>query len=132
VLWPVDNGRVLMGANDTTIDTLSIGDFYQTLDARLAEASTALAGLSTEPRGEPALGQFFDAQQTAVRHEALRDEYLTRLRRLVDAVIAAQTATGAIIDSYHDIEALNTANAADVADALQPVRDALDGSKHRA
>jgi hypothetical protein len=122
-----------MGANETIIDTLSLRDFYQTLDSRLAEASAALAGLTTGPRGEPpALGQFFDAQQTALRHQALRDEYLTRLRRLVDAVIAAQTATTAIIDSVHDIEALNTANAADVADALQPVRDALDGSKHRA
>ena len=107
-----------MGVDDTSIELLSLDDFGQHLATRLQEAVTAVSALANAPVRRPALGEFRDADQTAVDYEARQQEYLDRLRRLISALVAAQAATATIGTRYRTIEALNVAS-------LRTIRDLL-------
>ena len=57
---------------------------------------------------------------------------LGRLRRLVNALTAVQTATGLIVQDYRTAEQLNSMGAAQVSDAMRPVGEALYGGRRDA
>lgn len=122
-----------MAADDLTIDTLSLDDFRRTLQARLDEAFAALLALAPEQEHHgPALGGFHDAEQTAGRYDRLRQESIARLRRLINAVAAADRGTTDIAERYRTAEALNGAKAHEIADELRRVAEVLDGGRYHA
>lgn len=118
-----------MGGN--SVDIHSLEDFHAKLAARLDEASAALSTLVEKlPGTPPRLGGFQDATGTANGYAGRRDEQITRVRQLVDAVAAAQTATGTIIGNYTTTEARNEANVRDIADTMRPVGEVLDSGQN--
>lgn len=119
-----------MSVDATFLRISSLDDFHHQLQPRLDAVNAALAALSAGPGTQPpALGGFQDAQATADRHQALREQYGARLRHLRDALVAAQVATSAIAAAYRTSEALNHATFKDIGDTLRPVGEALDGSR---
>jgi hypothetical protein len=106
-----------MAVDQTNVDHRSLDDFGQLLDARLREAQAALTALTAQP-AQPPLGTFHDATVTAQRYEATKAVYVERLRRLIDALTAAQAATGTIAGSYRTLEVRNAASTAAIRDQL--------------
>ncbi|GIJ49009.1 hypothetical protein Val02_58950 [Virgisporangium aliadipatigenens] len=122
-----------MAEDETYVDTLSLLEFHRHMRARLDEAESALTALTTDPGAQPpALGDFHDAKETGARHRTLHDEYVRRLRRLVNALTAVQTATGLFVQDYRTAEQLNSMGAAQVSDAMRPVGEALYGGRRDA
>jgi hypothetical protein len=119
-----------MGVEDfVVVDTLSLADFHRTLQARLHEAYEVLARIDPTMGANPvapALGGFEDAKLTSDRHQHLRDEYLTRLRRLIASLTAAHAATAVIIAEYKSVEELNKAN---ISEILRLVGEGLDNGR---
>jgi hypothetical protein len=70
---------------------------------------------------EPALGGFHHAREKTNRYDALRVDFLERVRRLLTALVVAQAGTGAILTSY------NIRNEEGVA-TLQAVNDFLNSN----
>jgi len=93
-----------MGVDEVSVDLLSLDGFRERLEARRQEAEAALSALADDVR--PELGGFHDAQLTADQYESLRDDYQGALRRLLDAVVAAQTATTVAVRTYRTSEKL--------------------------
>lgn len=117
-------------AADFTVNLSSLRDFQQSLQPRIEQAFAALTALTATPGSDrPALGGFHDAQRTADRHQALHDEYVLRLRRLVTALTVAQAATARIIEGYQDVEDLNSAKVRQIAGAIGAVSEVLDGGR---
>jgi hypothetical protein len=117
-----------MGDESTTVDVLSLEDFQTTIAARLSEANSLLTTLtSTLRNAPPKLGGFQDALDTAGRYSDLHGEHADGVRRLIDAITAAQTATGTILTNYRTTESRNEANATDIANTLSPVGEVLNG-----
>lgn len=122
-----------MAADETFIDPPSLDDFHRGLQTRLDEARAALAVLTTGPATEvPALGGFFDALKTATRHQVLRDEFVLRLRSLIDELVFARDATAAIAAQYRTAENLTKANIDDIGSTLRPVGEVFDGGQRHA
>jgi hypothetical protein len=107
--------------DEVRVDLLSLEDFRQRLEPRLAEVSSVLSALSVAPAADlPPLGRFEDAERLAARHNAVREAYLDRVQRLFQAVAAAQSATATIIELYRTAEQLNSSTAQDVRHAMRP------------
>jgi hypothetical protein len=64
---------------------------------------------------------------TAQAHAGRHGTQLDRVRRLVAAIQAAQSATDLIIANYRTAESRNTASVVDIASALDGVQSALSG-----
>jgi len=122
-----------MAADEISVDVFSLGDFRLRLQPRIDQAFAALNAMTTSPGSDrAALGEFSDASETAERHRALHDEYVARLRRLVDSLTVAQTATAGIIQVYQDADALNHTSAKQIEGAVGAVSEALDGDRGHA
>jgi len=101
-----------MASSRLFLDPLALRAFHHTLQARIDEALAALAMADSGPRllgPDPALGEFDDATRTSLRHHQLRQDYLTRLRRLVAALQAARSVTESMIQKFAAAEAINVA-----------------------
>jgi hypothetical protein len=110
-----------MAVDQTRIDLLSLDDFSQHLTARLAEAQETLTALTAGAGSQrPPLGDFHDAQLTADRYQAMKALYTERLRRLIDALSAAQTATATISASYRTVEDRNHLDTGTIGGLLGP------------
>ncbi|MEV0713276.1 hypothetical protein [Asanoa sp. NPDC050611] len=119
-----------MGNEQTKVDILSLEDFRKALDARLTEAETLLKTVTGSAAARPPLGGFVDARRFTDAHDTRQDEQVARVRRLIDAIRAAQKATDTIMSNYRTTEARNAANSADIANALGGVQQALGGSSN--
>jgi hypothetical protein len=119
-----------MGNEQTKVDILSLEDFRKALDARLTEAETLLKTVTGSAAARPPLGGFVDAKRITDTHDTRQDEQVARVRRLIDAIRAAQSATDTIISNYRTTEARNAANSADIAHVLGGVQQALGGSSN--
>jgi hypothetical protein len=108
---------VAMGVDEVRVDLRSVDNFGARLTPRRLEAEAAFAALVDAAM--PELGRFHDAELTASHYAALRDGYLLRLRRLVNAVAAAQAATTAIAATYR---ATNEQSEAALGDGLHSGR----------
>ncbi|TDC75743.1 hypothetical protein E1193_25045 [Micromonospora sp. KC606] len=114
----------------TTVDVLSLEDFHQRLADRLAQAEAAVRKLNSELQGRtPALGSFADATGSARRYTEIQASFAERVARLRRAVEASRAATQTVMTNYRTTEARNTANAADIAAALDGVDEALTGQE---
>jgi len=115
-----------MAGDSLFVDPLSLDDFGTYLQVRLDDAVSARQVLTTAPAADPpALGGFDDATRTATRLDALRQEYLARLDRLIGALTAALTATGTVVQRYRTADALAAADPTAIRDVTRPVQDAL-------
>jgi hypothetical protein len=122
-----------MAAEDIIVDQAALLTFARHLQPRIDEANSALTMLTTTPGTDPpALGSFYDAQLTTGRHQTLHDQYVQRLRRLVNALTAAATATGTIIEKYHEVADHDEVKVNEIQTALLPVSKALDGIRSHA
>jgi hypothetical protein len=110
-----------MAVDQTHIDLLSLDDFGHRLKARVDEAREALLALTVGPGADrPPLGEFTDAQLSADRYDAMKAGYVERLRRLIDALTAAQTATATISAGYRSVEDLNCSDTGTIGGLLGP------------
>jgi hypothetical protein len=105
-----------MGVDQVRIDLASLGDFQGRLAPRRLEAETALAALA-DP-GLPELGRFHDAKLTAGQHDTLRQGFLLRLGRLINAIDAAQTSLAAAAETYRVTDDDNVSTLRASADGL--------------
>jgi hypothetical protein len=119
-----------MGNEQTKVDILSLEDFRRALNGRLTEAETLLKTVTSSAAARPPLGGFVDAKRITDSHHTRQDEQVARVRRLIDAIGAAQAATDTIISNYRTTEARNAANSADIANVLGGVQKALGGSNN--
>jgi hypothetical protein len=116
---------VVMGVDEIRVDLLSLGDFGKLLGPRTSQVRAKLSALTfADP---PALGTFHDGQQTVERYWTLRDQFLARLSRLLDALDAAQAGTTAIAATYRTAEELNVATTKAVDDLLKGTELPGDG-----
>lgn len=105
-----------MGSSQLFVDLMALRVFQRALQSRLDEALAALARLDP-PHGavrafanlEPLLGEFDDALRTNLRHRQLREDYVVRLRGLVDTLRAARSSTDTMIEKFASAEELNVA-----------------------
>lgn len=113
-------------ADRTRVDVLALEDFHRNLGGRLAEIDAAIRKLDIEmgSRG-PALGKFTDARESVISYQSLHQQHLDRLRRLRNAITAAQSATSTILDNYRTAEDRNRASADEIASVLGGVASAL-------
>jgi hypothetical protein len=114
-----------MGDGSTDVSVLSLEDFKATLQQRLDDANDLLRQLNGLGAGRLKLGTFQDAHQSAGSYDWKLDQYVDRVRRLRDAILAAQIATAEIITAYRTTEARNQADAADIAAHLGTVTNLL-------
>lgn len=101
-----------MGSSRLLLDPLALRAFHDTLQARLDEALSAVAMVESGARllgPDPMLGGFDDAVRTGLRHYQLRQEYVTRLRRLVAALQVARSLTESMIEKFAAAEEVNVA-----------------------
>ena len=112
-------------ARGTTVDMLSLGDFQDTLTARLAEVDRVLEKINALAGNPPAVGTFTDAQTTKNSYESVRVEFANKATRLQAAIHAAQKATAQILSNYSTTEARNKADANDISATLDDVRTSL-------
>lgn len=102
-----------MGSARLFVNPLTLRAFHQTLQARIDEAQAALTMVESGPRllgPDPALGTFDDAIRTSYRHNQLRQDYVGRMRRLIAALQAAQSATQTMIEKFTAAEEVNVAH----------------------
>jgi hypothetical protein len=122
-----------MAGSGTSVDVLTLEQFNKTLDARLTEARSLLTKLNTDLGGKvPALGLFADGKTTSQHYTDLRRTSVQRVERLIDAIVAVQTATGTIIANYRTTEERNHANASEIATVLGDLPAVLNGDEHHA
>jgi len=122
-------------ADSSSVHLTSLHDFRDNLASRLTEVDSMLTTLRSDPvltdrNGSvrpPRLGTFEDADKESTQYATLYQQYLQRLRRLREAVTAAQAATTTIIDNYQTTETLNAASATDISRALAGINTALGG-----
>jgi hypothetical protein len=101
-----------MGSSRLFLDPLALRVFHRTLQGRLDEAQSALTMAENGPHllgADPMLGEFDDAVRTSLRHNQLRQEYATRMRRLVAALQAARDVTESMIEKFAAAEQINVA-----------------------
>jgi hypothetical protein len=119
--------------------SVSIGpllDFQSALAARLSEVNSILSTLQSDPvlvdrTGTVRalkLGTFADAGIDSSKYTSLYLQYVQRIQRLHNAIVAVQTATQTILDNYHTTEQLNAASANEVNNALTGIDSALQGA----
>ena len=101
-----------MASSRLFLDPLALRAFQTALQSRLDEALSALAMAEHGPRllgPDPMLGGFDDAVRTSLRHNELRQDYVTHLRRLVGALQTAQSVTDSMIEKFAATEEVNVA-----------------------
>src|SRR6266516_7207584 len=114
-----------MGDGSTDVSVLSLEDFKATLQQRLDDANTMLRQLNDLGTGRLRLGTFQDAHASAGSYDWKLNQYVGRIERLRDAIVAAQFATAEIIAAYRTTEARNQADATDIAARLGNVTGLL-------
>jgi hypothetical protein len=112
--------------DSTTVDILSLEDFQATLDARLSEIESVIAGMRTRLAGHPpALGTFADGVTTSGALDTLRQELADRAERLRQAILTTKSATATIIGNYRATESAGQTSAAAIAATLDGIDVAL-------
>jgi hypothetical protein len=105
------------------IDTLQ--DFRKALETRLSQAQTILNAVRKVPTGGPPVGKLADGVVYSTAAQARNNAYVERLTRLHESIRVAIAGTDQIIHNYSTVEALNHANAQDVAGRIAPVGSTL-------
>ena len=109
------------------VDVLALEDFAARLDGRVAQADALLRHLDGLMCRNVPLGDLPDADEEVSRYYRLCLRYRDGVRRLRDAVVAARSATGTILENYTSAEERTAANAAAIAGHLAGVRSAWGG-----
>ncbi|GAA5185093.1 hypothetical protein GCM10023322_28060 [Rugosimonospora acidiphila] len=87
-----------MSADGILVDLQEMEDFRDHLTPHLQQIASALTTLTHSDA--PQLGSFYHAQQAEQRYEALRVDFVARLRRLILALAVSDAGIGSILDAY--------------------------------
>jgi hypothetical protein len=122
-------GAYESGNRPSIVDVLSLEGFGATLEARLSEAESVRTSLiQVLARTAPQLGGLPDATYVSERYQALYDQHVVGIDVLLGALRATQVALNTIIATYQSNEDRLTANANEIADALNSASGAPNGT----
>jgi hypothetical protein len=99
-----------VGQEPTNVDVLSVQEFGVRLRQRLTEALSLADKLAVAVDATPRLGLFPQAVARQQHYAWLRAVEAGRVQRLIDAILAAQSAAGVIAGTYTNTESRNHAN----------------------
>ncbi|GAA1699411.1 hypothetical protein [Fodinicola feengrottensis] len=106
---------------DVEFDIDSLQDFRKALETRLSQAQTILSAVRKIPPSGPPVGNMADGEVYTSAVRTRNNAYVERLTRLHESIKVAIAGTDQIIHNYSTVEALNHANAQDVAGRIAPV-----------
>ena len=104
-----------MAEGTTAIDFITLAEFQQRVEKHLNTAGDLLASMVTEVGTGPQLGEFEDAVNTNLAYWERWAVQYNRIKRLTDALNAANEATRSILEKYKTTEELNQAKLSDLA-----------------
>ncbi|WP_163512280.1 hypothetical protein [Fodinicola acaciae] len=111
-------------------DIHSLQDFRKALAQRQKQAQAIVTAVTNHLQpSRPPVGGFADASLYASDMRTKNSAYLDRVTKLRDALDVALTGTDQIIKNYQTVEALNHANAADIADRVDTIATTLNPKK---
>lgn len=105
-----------MDSDEIRVSLHSIEDFRDHLGSHLRQVASALSTLSRADSA--ALGHFYHARQTEHRYDELHAEFLSRVRRLLTAMVVSQAGTKSILAAYRNDTELVRARLHAITDAL--------------
>ncbi|MEV0650240.1 hypothetical protein AB0I28_33765 [Phytomonospora sp. NPDC050363] len=112
----------------TDVDVGSLEDFHTNLANRRAQIEAVVNKMNEHLRDKtPALGAFQHAEEDKTLYSTHYGEFAERVNRLMEAVVAAEFATGKICENYKTAEQLNTLSMDAVAAGLDDVNTSLSG-----
>jgi len=103
-----------MAEGTTAIDFITLAEFQQRVEKHLNTAGDLLASMVTEVGTGPQLGEFEDAVNTNLAYWERWAVQYNRIKRLTDALNAANEATRSILEKYKTTEELNQAKLSDL------------------
>jgi hypothetical protein len=104
-----------MAEGTTAVDFITLAEFQQRVEKHLNTAGDLLASMVTEVGTGPQLGEFEDAVNTNLAYWERWAVQYNRIKRLTDALNAANEATRSILEKYKTTEELNQAKLSDLA-----------------
>ena len=104
-----------MAEGTTAVDFITLAEFQQRVEKHLNTASELLASMVTDVGTGPQLGEFEDAVNTNLAYWERWAVQYNRIKRLTDALNAANEATRSILEKYKTTEELNQAKLSDLA-----------------
>ena len=110
---------------DVEFDIDSLQAFRKALETRLSQAQTILNAVKKVPPSGPPVGKLADGVVYTSAAQSRNSAYVERLTRLHESIRVAIAGTDQIIHNYSTVEALNHANAQDVAGRIAPVGSTL-------
>jgi hypothetical protein len=126
----IDDGETEMGVE---FDIDSLQDFRKALESRLSQAQKILTAVDTQLScSRPPIGTFADANIYAGASQTKNAAYLDRVTKLRDSLKVALAGTDQIITNYKTVEALNHANATEIANRMDKVGSTLNPKKNGA
>ena len=103
-----------MAEGTTAVDFITLAEFQQRVEKHLNTAGDLLASMVTEVGTGPQLGEFEDAVNTNLAYWERWAVQYNRIKRLTDALNAANEATRSILEKYKTTEELNQAKLSDL------------------
>ena len=103
-----------MAEGTTAIDFITLAEFQQRVEQHLNTAGELLASMVTDVGTGPQLGEFEDAVNTNLAYWERWAVQYNRIKRLTDALNAANEATRSILEKYKTTEELNQAKLSDL------------------
>ena len=104
-----------MAEGTTAVDFITLAEFQQRVEKHLNTAGELLASMVTDVGTGPQLGEFEDAVNTNLAYWERWAVQYNRIKRLTDALNAANEATRSILEKYKTTEELNQAKLSDLA-----------------
>lgn len=114
-------------------DIDSLQDFRKALESRLTQAQAILTAVDTKLScSRPPIGTFADANIFTGDAQSKNSAYLDRVTKLRNSLNVAIAGTDQIITNYKTVEALNHANATEIANRMDKVGNTLDPKNQHA
>jgi len=112
----------------TDVDVSSLEGFHANLSNRRIQIETVINKMNELLRDKPpALGTFKHAEENKELYADHYGQFVERINRLMEAVVAAEAATGTILENYRTAEQLASLSADSIAQRMDEVDTSLTG-----
>ncbi|GIG65080.1 hypothetical protein [Phytomonospora endophytica] len=112
----------------TDVDVSSLEGFHANLSNRRIQIETVINKMNELLKDKPpALGAFQHAEENKELYSGHYAAFADRINRLMEAVVAAEAATGTILQNYKTAEQLSTLSADSIASRMDEVDTSLTG-----
>ena len=112
----------------TDVDVSSLEGFHANLSNRRIQIETVVNKMNELLKDKPpALGTFQHAEENKALYSEHYGQFAERINRLMEAVVAAEAATGKILENYKTAEQLAALSADAIAQRLDEVDTSLTG-----